>query len=78
MKKKAKSKKKAKRKLTHWTFFTLSAFILAVILWINWSDIKKLIQSAQKTPSPQRLAEPSQEEILEQERKDLENILKQR
>ncbi len=67
-----------KHNLTQWVLILLTLFILGLILWLNWSDIRNLIQSAQRKLTPQQIAENSQEEISERERRDLDKILKRR
>ena len=67
-----------KHNLTQWVLILLTLFILGLILWLNWSEIRKLIQSAQRKLTPQQVAENSQEEISERERRDLNKILKHR
>ena len=67
-----------KHHLTQWILILLTLFILGLILWLNWSDIRNLIQSAQKKLIPQQVPENSQEEISERERNDLDKILKRR
>ena len=67
-----------KHNLTQWVLILLTLFILGLILWLNWSDIRNLIQSAQRKLTPQQIAENSQEEISERERRDLNKILKHR
>jgi hypothetical protein len=69
---------KQKHKLPAGLLLMLAAFSIGVILWINWSHIREFIQPEGILPISRQVTKPSQEEIREQERKDLDKILKRR
>ncbi len=73
-----KKRTRQKHNLTQRALILLTVFILGLILWLNWSGIRNLIPSEQKELTPKQIAENSQEEILEQERRNLDKILKRR
>ena len=59
-------------------FFTLLAWVTAFALWLFWPNLQKLYKSAERKITSQETVRPSQEKILEEDRKQLEKILKQR
>ncbi len=71
-----KKRTRQKHNLTQRVLILLTVFILGLTLWLNWSDIRNLIQSEQKKLTPKQIAENSQEKISEQERRNLDKILK--
>ena len=73
-----KKRTRQKHNLTQRVLILLTVFILGLILWLNWSDIRNLIPSEQKKLTPKQIAENSREEISEQERRNLDKILKRR
>ena len=73
-----KKRKRQKHNFTQWVLILLTLFILGLIFWLNWKDIKNLFQISQKLSAPQQVVENSKEDISEQERRDLDKILKRR
>lgn len=90
-KKRAKKKSWLKGALVY-IFVPLTVWFLAFILWLYWDDIAKIfskdsgrergaprasrkLEKADKAPAPNQ---PPQERILDDDRKKLEEILKQR
>jgi len=71
-------KKKANSKKIPLALIFLSSFLLAVLAWYFWSDLETLTEPTQKKVAAKRTRESRPEEISEQERKDLDNILKRR
>jgi ABC-type glucose/galactose transport system permease subunit len=69
-----KKKKKSKRKFPFITLFILSA----ILLWIFWNKFQDLTTFVQNYFISGESGKPSQERISEQERKNLEEILKRR
>lgn len=72
-----------KKKRSRLALFVLSIIVLflvgsfAVIVWLLRGDIEVLFKPRDRKISSQEKAKPSQE-ILEEERKQLEEIIKQR
>ncbi|MEE9186365.1 MAG: hypothetical protein V3U81_05060 [Candidatus Binatia bacterium] len=69
-----KKKKKSKRKFPFIALFILSA----ILLWIFWNKFQDLTTFVQNNFISGESGKPSQERISEQERKNLEEILKRR
>ena len=59
-------------------FFSLLVWVTAFALWLFWPDLQKVYQSAERKLTSEKTVKPSQEKILEDDRKQLEKILKQR
>ena len=51
---------------------------LAFFLWLFWPDLEELLWSEKVKTAPGTNQRPSREQIYEQERKQLEDILKRR
>ena len=56
------------------TLFTI--WSSAFLAWVFWGDIEGFFKSRLTAISPQETQEPSQEKILDEDRKKLEEILK--
>jgi hypothetical protein len=69
-----KKKKKRKRKFPYITFFIL----LAILLWVFRGNLQDLATFVEKNFIPGKSEKTAQERISEQERKNLEEILKRR
>ncbi len=71
-------KKRAKRNKIPIALIFVSGILLAVLAWFFWNELERLTESAQKKVSAKRTRESLPEEILEQERKNLDKLLDRR
>ena len=58
--------------------FILLVWLLAFLVWLIWPDLEKLVDLVWKKEVTEQTQKSSQEKILEEDRKKLEEILKQR
>jgi hypothetical protein len=54
------------------------AWSVAFLVWLFWSDIERFVKLRGEKTVSEQLREPSQERILEEDRKRLDEILKKR
>ncbi|MBI4487804.1 MAG: hypothetical protein HY694_01850 [Deltaproteobacteria bacterium] len=74
-------KKKTRGWLTRLFIFFFSVFLvwfLVFLVWLFWADLKRLVKGEGKKSATEQTQEPSQEKISEQDRRQLEEILKKR
>lgn len=71
-------KKRAKRNKIPVALIFVSGILLAVLAWFFWSELERLTEPVQKKVAAKRTRESLPEEISEQERKDLDQLLNRR
>jgi len=71
-------KKRAKRNKIPVALIFVSSVLLAVLAWFFWSELERLTEPAQKKVAAKGTRESSPEEISEQERKNLDQLLNRR
>ena len=73
--------KKGRGRFTVFLLFVFGIFLiwsLAFLAWLFWNDIEGFVKSRGKKPLPDQSRKSSQEKIFEEDRKKLEEIIKQR
>ncbi len=68
-------KKRAKHNKIPVALIFVSGILLAVLAWFFWSELERLTEPVQKKVAAKRTRESLPEEISEQERKDLDQLL---
>jgi len=71
-------KKRAKRNKIPIALIFVSGILLAMLAWFFWNELERLTEPAQKKVAAKRTRESLPEEILEQERKNLDKLLDRR
>jgi hypothetical protein len=74
-------KKKTRGWLTRLVLFFFSVFLvwfLVFLVWLFWADLKRLVEGEGKKSATEQIQKSSQEKILDEERRQLEEILKKR
>ncbi len=71
-------KKRAKPNKIPVALIFVSGILLAVLAWFFWSELEKLTEPVQKKVAAKRTRESPPEEISEQERKNLDQLLNHR
>ncbi len=71
-------KKRAKPKKVPLALIFVSSVLLALLAWFFWSELERLTEPAQKKVAAKRTRESPPEEISEQERKNLDQLLDRR
>ena len=71
-------KKRAKLNKIPVALIFVSGILLAVLAWFFWSELERLTEPVQKKVAAKRTRESLPEEISEQERKDLDQLLNRR
>jgi len=56
----------------------LLAWLIAFLVWLFWSDLERLVQSGDGKTTSEPIRKSPPEKISEEERKQLEEILKKR
>ena len=74
-----------KKKKRGWLFRLMFCFasvllvwLLAFLGWFFWSDLESFVKAGGQKAAQEQPSKPSQERIFEEERKKLEEVLKQR
>ncbi len=71
-------KKRVKRKKVPVALIFVSGILLAVLAWFFWSELERLTEPVQKKVAAKLTRESPPEEISEQERKKLDQLLDRR
>ena len=71
-------KKRVKRKKIPVALIFVSGIVLAVLAWFFWNELERLTEPAQKKVTAKLTRESTPEEISEQERKNLDQLLDRR
>jgi len=71
-------KKRAKPNKIPVALIFVSGILLAVLAWFFWSELERLTEPVQKKVAAKRTRESPPEEISEQERKNLDQLLNHR
>ncbi len=74
-------KKKTRGWLTRLVLFFFSVFLvwlLVFLVWLFWADLKRIVKGEEKKSATEQTQKSSQEKILDEDRRQLEEILKKR
>lgn len=74
-------KKKTRGWLTRLVLFFFSVFLvwfLVFLAWLFWADLKRIVKGEGKKSATEQIQKSSQEKILDEDRRQLEEILKKR
>jgi len=71
-------KKRVKRKKIPVALIFVSGILLAVLAWFFWNELEQLPEPAQKKVAAKGTRGPPPEELSEQERTNLDKLLKDR
>lgn len=71
-------KKRVKRQKIPVALIFVSGILLAVLAWFFWSELERLTEPVQKKVAAKLTRESPPEEISEQERKKLDQLLDRR